>query len=52
MAYVPDPENTILLKTVLAIYRNFKQYAESVFVAMQLGDADLVKEIFASCTDR
>jgi 26S proteasome regulatory subunit N1 len=50
--YVPDPENTTLLKTALSIYRKFNQYAEAIFIAVQLGDIDLVKEIFLSCADR
>jgi 26S proteasome regulatory subunit N1 len=50
--YVPDPENTTLLKTALSIYRKFNQYAEAMFVAVQLGDIDLVKAIFMSCSDR
>jgi len=50
--YVPDPENTTLLKTALSIYQKFKQYAEATFVAIQLGDVDLVKQIFMSCSDR
>ena len=52
MAYVPDPENTILLRTVLEIYRKFDQHSEAVFIAMQLGDVNLIKEIFLSCNDR
>jgi len=51
VAYVPDPENTILLKTALSIYRKFDQHAEAIFVAVQLGDVELVKEIFVSCSD-
>ena len=50
--YVPDPENTNLLKTALSIYQKFNQYAEATFVAIQLGDVDLVKQIFMSCSDR
>jgi 26S proteasome regulatory subunit N1 len=49
--YVPDPENTILLRTALSIYRRFDQYAEALFVAMQLNDMDIIKEIFMTCTD-
>lgn len=50
--YVPDPENTNLLKTALGIYRKFNQYADALFVAIQLNDIDLIKEIYESCLDK
>lgn len=51
VAYVPEPENMTLLKTALSLYRKFDQYADAVLIAMQLGDMDIVREIFTTCTD-
>ena len=51
VAYVPEPENMTLLKTALSLYRKFEQYADAVLIAMQLGDMDIVREIFTSCSD-
>jgi len=50
--YVPDPENTNLLKTCLAIFRKFKRYPESIRLAIQLNDMDLITEIFTTCPDK
>eukprot|EP01137_Pigoraptor_chileana_P004075 Opistho-2@45258 len=50
--YVQSPENTQLLKTALGIFRKFNRYPEALRIATQLGDRDLVKQIFDSCPDR
>ncbi|GAB1598561.1 26S proteasome non-ATPase regulatory subunit 2-like [Argonauta hians] len=49
--YVPDPENTILIRKAVHLYRKFKQYPHAMRFAMQLNDLDLMKEIFYSCDD-
>ncbi|KAK2153920.1 hypothetical protein LSH36_281g04017 [Paralvinella palmiformis] len=49
--YVPEPENTNLIKTSLRIYRKFNRYPDAMLCAIQLGDMDLVKEIFLMCND-
>merc|ERR1712106_672115 len=49
--YVPDPENTNLLKTALSIFRKFKQYPQAMRLALQLNDKDLVEDVFNSCSD-
>merc|ERR1712106_1135601 len=49
--YVPDPENTNLLKTSLSIFRKFKQYPQAMRLALQLNDKDLVEDVFNSCSD-
>ena len=49
--YVPDPENTNLLKTAMGIYRKFDKYPESLRCAIQLNDMATVEEIFSSCKD-
>ena len=49
--YVPDPENTNLLKTALNIFRKFTQFPQAMRLALQLNDRELVEELFNSCTD-
>ncbi|KAK3103587.1 hypothetical protein FSP39_020371 [Pinctada imbricata] len=49
--YVPDPENTTLLRTAVDLYRKFNQYPQAIRFAMQLNDMALVEEIFTSCKD-
>lgn len=49
--FVPDPENTNLLKTSLKIFLKFKKYPEALRLAMQLGDLAQIKDIFNQCTD-
>ena len=49
--YVPDPENTNLLKTAMGIYRKFDKYPEALRCAIQLNDMATVEEIFSSCKD-
>ena len=51
VAYVPEPENTNLLKTALELYRKFNRFPDALLCAVQLNDMDLVKEIFLSCKD-
>ena len=49
--YVPDPENTNLLKTALRIFRKFEQYPQALRLALQLNEPQLVREIFLECQD-
>jgi len=49
--YTPDPENTTLLKTALAIYLKFEKFTEAMFVALQLNDEDVIVDIFDRCKD-
>ncbi|GFN96227.1 26S proteasome non-ATPase regulatory subunit 2 [Plakobranchus ocellatus] len=49
--YVPDPENTVLLKCAVDLYRKFKQYPQALRFAMALNDLKLVEEIFLGCPD-
>ena len=49
--YVPDPENTNLLKTALRIFRKFEQYPQALRLALQLSEPQLVREIFLECKD-
>jgi 26S proteasome regulatory subunit N1 len=49
--YVPEPENTNLLKTAMGIYRKFNQYPDALACAISVNDMELVKEVFMSCKD-
>lgn len=49
--YVPEPENTNLLKTSLSIFRKFGRYPESMRLAMQLNDLTIMGELFKECKD-
>ena len=49
--YAPDPENTILMKTALGIYRKFNKHCEAMIVALQLNDEQIIEDIFNKCTD-
>jgi len=49
--YVPEPENTNLLKTALSIFRKFNQFPQAMRLALQLNDRALVEELFNSCPD-
>ena len=49
--YVPDPENTTLLKTALEIFRKFDKYPQALRLALQLNDPKLILEIFQDCKE-
>lgn len=49
--FVPDPENTNLLKTAFQIFRKFGQFPQAMRLALQLNDKDMVEDLFNSCTD-
>jgi len=49
--YVPEPENTNLLKTALSIFRRFSQFPQAMRLALQLNDKAMVEDLFNSCTD-
>lgn len=44
--YLPDPDNTNLLRTIFAILLKFNKLTEAARVAMQLQDSECVQEIF------
>merc|ERR1719445_1450473 len=49
--FVPDPENTNLLKTAFQIFRKFGQYPQAMRLALQLNDKEMVEDLFNSCPD-
>ncbi len=44
--YLPDPDNTNLLRTIFSILIKFNKLTEAARVAMQLQDTECVQEIF------
>uniref|UniRef100_A0A8B9KLD2 26S proteasome non-ATPase regulatory subunit 2 n=1 Tax=Astyanax mexicanus TaxID=7994 RepID=A0A8B9KLD2_ASTMX len=51
VSYVPEPENSALLKCALKIFRKFNRYPEALRLALMLNDVELVENIFTSCKD-
>lgn len=51
VAYVPEPEDTELLKTALNLYYKFEVYPLALRCAIQLNDMDLVQQVFMNCKD-
>lgn len=49
--YVPDPENTSLLRTALRLSLKFKKYSEAMRLAMQLQDSETMKSVLQDCPD-
>lgn len=49
--YVPEPEDTVLLKTVFELYLKFNQDVLAMRCAVQLNDMDLVQQVMRECKD-
>ncbi|KAM7286914.1 26S proteasome non-ATPase regulatory subunit 2 [Ixodes scapularis] len=49
--YVPEPENTNLLKTAMEIFLKYERYPEALRLAMQLNSLEVVQRIFIQCKD-
>jgi 26S proteasome regulatory subunit N1 len=49
--YVPEPEDSVLLKTTYNLYRKFEQYPLALRCAIQLNDTNLIHEVFFECKD-
>lgn len=50
--YVPEPEDTILIKQAMNIYLKFQQDQLALRCAIQLNDMDLIQSVFYNCKDR
>eukprot|EP00878_Enallax_costatus_P009276 GHUV01009695.1.p1 GENE.GHUV01009695.1~~GHUV01009695.1.p1 ORF type:complete len:780 (+),score=173.65 GHUV01009695.1:1347-3686(+) len=50
-AYLPEPEDTQVLKLAHRIYMSQKRYHDALRVALRLNDQATVEETFAACTD-
>uniref|UniRef100_A0AAQ5ZU66 26S proteasome non-ATPase regulatory subunit 2 n=1 Tax=Amphiprion ocellaris TaxID=80972 RepID=A0AAQ5ZU66_AMPOC len=48
VSYVPEPENSALLRCALNIFRKFNRYPEALRLALMLNDVELVENIFTS----
>uniref|UniRef100_A0A8D3CL11 26S proteasome non-ATPase regulatory subunit 2 n=1 Tax=Scophthalmus maximus TaxID=52904 RepID=A0A8D3CL11_SCOMX len=51
VSYVPEPENSALLRCALNIFRKFNRHPEALRLALILNDVELVENIFTSCKD-
>ncbi|CAJ0934789.1 unnamed protein product, partial [Ranitomeya imitator] len=51
VSYVPEPENSSLLRSALSLFRKFDRYPEALRLALILNDMELVEDIFTSCKD-
>ncbi|XP_033978126.1 26S proteasome non-ATPase regulatory subunit 2 [Trematomus bernacchii] len=51
VSYVPEPENSALLRSSLNIFRKFNRHPEALRLALILNDVELVENIFTSCKD-
>ncbi|XP_022360117.1 26S proteasome non-ATPase regulatory subunit 2 isoform X3 [Enhydra lutris kenyoni] len=49
--YVPEPENSALLRCALGVFRKFSRFPEALRLALMLNDMELVEDIFTSCKD-
>lgn len=49
--YVPDPENTEILKNALKIYLRFGKRIDALRTAIMLNDRKQIAEIFFGCPD-
>lgn len=50
--YVPEPEDSILLRTSFKIYGKFQQDVLALRCAIQLNDMDLMQKVFYDCQDQ
>ena len=49
---MPEPEDSILLRTSYKLYLKFQQDQLALRCAIQLNDMDLIQEVFYGCKDR
>eukprot|EP01156_Anaeramoeba_ignava_P001963 Anaeramoba_ignava/a217208_301.p1 GENE.a217208_301~~a217208_301.p1 ORF type:complete len:916 (+),score=284.33 a217208_301:268-2748(+) len=49
--YVPEPEDSEILKVVLQIYLKMNQFTDAVRVAIRLNDLESISNILESCED-
>lgn len=47
--YVPEPDDTKLLRTAGKLYRHYDQYPLALRCAIQLNDMDLIRDLVNSC---
>jgi 26S proteasome regulatory subunit N1 len=49
--YLPEPQDTMILRTCVTMYRKVKQHPDAMRVAIKIGDTDLIRTIFEGCDD-
>lgn len=49
--YVPEPEDTNILKIVLEIYKRNLKWFNALRIAIKLGDISAMQEIYENCSD-
>jgi 26S proteasome regulatory subunit N1 len=50
--YVPEPDDTKLLRTACKLYRHYDQYPLALRCAIQLNDMDLIRDLVNTCPSR
>eukprot|EP01118_Nematostelium_gracile_P000182 TRINITY_DN1017_c0_g1_i1.p1 TRINITY_DN1017_c0_g1~~TRINITY_DN1017_c0_g1_i1.p1 ORF type:complete len:876 (+),score=310.73 TRINITY_DN1017_c0_g1_i1:43-2670(+) len=50
-SYVPEPEDSQILKIVQKLYSKVKQWPDAMRIAMKLNDQEQIKTLFTECTD-
>jgi len=50
--YVPDPQDTEILRICTSLYLKVNQYPDAMRIAVRIGDAELIKSTYEACADR
>ncbi len=49
--YVPDPQDSEILRICVNMYRKVGQYPDALRIAVRLGDGELIRAIYEACED-
>ena len=49
--FVPEPEDSLLLRTCLGIFRQFERWPQAMQMALKLNDPETIRSVFADCPD-
>lgn len=49
-SYVEEPEYSVILRVVLDIYKKMNQIPRAMQVALKMGDAEVIREVFAAAS--
>lgn len=49
--YVPDPQDSEILRICVDMYRKVAQYPDALRVAIRIGDAELIRSVYQACED-
>eukprot|EP00045_Choanoeca_perplexa_P012108 m.130781 g.130781 ORF g.130781 m.130781 type:complete len:893 (+) comp15889_c0_seq1:159-2837(+) len=50
--YVAEPEDSVLLKTCLTLYKKHDSWPQAMQMALKINDMDTIKGIFKECSDK